>query len=292
MSNDEMNQEPSDQEHSNQKEMPRISIQNVSKRFGEKVILEDVSLDIMPGTSTTVIGMSGTGKSVLIKCVLGLLKPDSGAIYVDGENWLELSEDDQLDRMKRVGMLFQGAALFDSLKVWENVAFALLERGMGRKEAHDRASEVLEWVGLPNIEEKMPAELSGGMAKRVGLARTICHEPDIVFLDEPTTGLDPIMSDVINRLIVNLHKDSGTTIMSITHDMKSAEMISDNIAMLCHGRMHRQITPSQLKSDRDPVLRQFIEGRAEGPINCSDWGKEMEEAVTLLRSQIEEVGNR
>jgi len=282
MSNNEMNQD----------EIPRISIRNVSKRFGDKVILEDVSLDIMPGTSTTVIGMSGTGKSVLIKCVLGLLKPDSGAIYVDGENWLELSEDEHLDRMKRVGMLFQGAALFDSLKVWENVAFALLERGMNRKDAHTRASEVLTWVGLPNIEEKMPAELSGGMAKRVGLARTICHEPDIVFLDEPTTGLDPIMSDVINRLIVNLHKDSGTTIMSITHDMKSAAMISDNIAMLCHGRMHRQVTPDQLNSDKDPVLRQFIEGRADGPINCSDWGKEMEDAVMLLRSKIEEVVNR
>jgi len=279
-----------DQQETDQ--IPRISIQNVSKRFGDKVILEDVSLDIMPGTSTTVIGMSGTGKSVLIKCVLGLLRPDSGAIYVDGENWLELSEDEHLDRMKRVGMLFQGAALFDSLKVWENVAFALLERGMNKKEARARATEVLEWVGLPNIEEKMPAELSGGMAKRVGLARTICHKPDIVFLDEPTTGLDPIMSDVINRLIVNLHKDSGTTIMAITHDMKSAAMISDNIAMLCHGRMHRQVTPDQLNSDKDPVLRQFIEGRADGPVNCSNWGKEMEEAVMLLRSQIEEEMNR
>lgn len=265
--------------HNQANQIPRISIQNVSKRFGDKVILEDVSLDIMPGTATTVIGMSGTGKSVLVKCILGLLKPDSGAIYVDGENWLELSESDHLDRMKRVGMLFQSAALFDSLKVWENVAFALLERGMSREEARERAKEVLKWVGLSNTEEKMPAELSGGMSKRVGLARTICHKPDIVFLDEPTTGLDPIMSDVINRLIVRLHKDSGTTIMAITHDMKSASMISDNIAMLCHGRVHRQVTPDQLNSDQDPVLRQFIEGRAEGPANCSDWGKEIEEAV-------------
>ncbi len=263
----------------NQDQIPRISIQNVSKRFGDKVILEDVCLDIMPGTSTTVIGMSGTGKSVLIKCVLGLMQPDSGAIYVDGENWLELSEDEHLDRMKRVGMLFQGAALFDSLSVWENVAFALLERGESKATARERASEVLEWVGLPHIEDLMPAELSGGMSKRVGLARTICHKPDIVFLDEPTTGLDPIMSDVINRLIVRLHKGSGTTIMSITHDMKSAAMISDRIGMLCHGRMHRQITPDQLDSDQDPMLRQFVEGRAEGPINCSAWGREIEEAV-------------
>ena len=258
---------------------PRISIRNVSKRFGEKVILEDVSLDIMPGTSTTVIGMSGVGKSVLIKCVLGLMKPDSGDIYVDGENWLELSEKEHLDRMRRVGMLFQGGALFDSLSVWQNVAFALLERGEERATAREQAAEVLEWVGLPGIEELMPAELSGGMSKRVGLARAICHKPDIVFLDEPTTGLDPIMSDVINRLIVNLHKTSGTTIMAITHDMKSAAMISDNIGMLCHGKMHRQITPDQLDSDQDPMLRQFVEGRAEGPINCSVWGKQIEEAV-------------
>ncbi|MCF7822137.1 MAG: ATP-binding cassette domain-containing protein [Mariprofundaceae bacterium] len=263
----------------NQNQIPRISIRNVSKRFEDKIVLEDVSLDIMPGTSTTVIGMSGTGKSVLIKCVLGLMKPDSGEIYVDGENWLELSEEEQLDRMKRVGMLFQGGALFDSLSVWENVAFALLERGENRAAARERASEVLEWVGLPHIEDLMPAELSGGMSKRVGLARTICHKPDIVFLDEPTTGLDPIMSDVINRLIVRLHKGSGTTIMAITHDMKSATMISDNIAMLCQGRMHRQVTPDQLDSDQDPMLRQFVEGRAEGPLNCSIWGKEIEEAV-------------
>jgi phospholipid/cholesterol/gamma-HCH transport system ATP-binding protein len=260
-------------------QLPRISIRNVNKRFGSKIILEDVSLDIMPGSSTTVIGMSGVGKSVLIKCVLGLMKPDSGEIYVDGENWLELLEEEHLDRMKRVGMLFQGGALFDSLSVWENVSFALLERGESKTTARDQASEVLEWVGLPNIEDLMPAELSGGMSKRVGLARTICHKPDIVFLDEPTTGLDPIMSDVINRLIVRLHKDSGTTIMAITHDMKSAAMISDNIAMLCHGRIHRQVTPDQLGSDQDPMLRQFVEGRAEGPINSNVWGKDIEEAV-------------
>lgn len=260
-------------------QLPRISIRNLSKRFNGKVVLDDVSLDVMPGHATTVIGMSGSGKSVLIKCVLGLLKPDAGEIYVDGENWLALNQTELLERMKRVGMLFQGAALFDSLSVWKNVSFALLERGMKPAEARERASEVLEWVGLPNIEEKMPAELSGGMSKRVGLARAICHKPDIVFLDEPTTGIDPIMADVINRLIVRLHRESGTTIMAITHDMKSASMISDHIALLCHGDIHRQIAADQLESDQDPMLRQFVEGRAEGPINCSDWGKAMEEAV-------------
>jgi phospholipid/cholesterol/gamma-HCH transport system ATP-binding protein len=226
-----------------------------------------------------VIGMSGTGKSVLIKCILGLLKPDAGEILIDGENWLTLAETDLLQRMRRVGMLFQRAALFDSLSVWENVAFSLLRHGTRPGEARERAIEVLDWVGLPEIAELMPAELSGGMAKRVGLARTICHQPDIVFLDEPTTGLDPIMSDVINKLIVRLHKDSGTTILSITHDMKSAAMISDHIALLCHGRIHRQIPANELDSDKDPMLRQFIEGRAEGPINCSDWGKKMEKVT-------------
>lgn len=259
--------------------VPRISIRGLCKRFGDKVILDGVDLDIMPGRSTTVIGMSGTGKSVLIKCILGILKPDAGEILVDGENWLHLKEHEHLARMKRVGMLFQGAALFDSLTVWENVSFALLRRGIEQSEAKKRAIEVLAWVGLHEIEEKMPSELSGGMAKRVGLARTICHKPDIVFLDEPTTGLDPIMSDVINKLIVRLHKDSGATILSITHDMKSAAMISDQIALLCHGQVHRQIPSDQLDSDQDPMLRQLVEGRAEGPINCSVWGKQIEEAI-------------
>ena len=263
----------------NNSQLPRISIRGLSKSFEQKNILNKVDLDIMPGTSTTVIGMSGTGKSVLIKCILGLLKPDEGEILVDGEDWLALRQSEQLQRMQRVGMLFQRAALFDSLPVWENVAFALLRRGENKKQAREQAVEVLDWVGLQQVEDLMPAELSGGMAKRVGLARTICHKPDIVFLDEPTTGLDPIMSDVINRLIVRLHKDSGVTILSITHDMKSAAMISDQIALLCHGSIHKQIPASALDSDTDPMLRQFVEGRAEGPINCSQWGKQMEEVL-------------
>jgi len=260
-------------------EQPRIRIRGLSKRFGDNIVLEDVDLDIMPGHSTTVIGMSGTGKSVLIKCLLGLLKPDAGEILVDGENWLTLSEQEHLLRMRRIGMLFQGAALFDSLSVWENVSFALLRQHGDKAEARERALEVLEWVGLHDVADLMPAELSGGMAKRVGLARTICHKPDIVFFDEPTTGLDPIMSDVINRLIVRLHKDSGTTMLCITHDLKSAAMISDHIALLCRGRIHRIVPANELSSDKDPMLRQFVEGRAQGPINCSHWGKKIEEAI-------------
>jgi len=258
---------------------PRISIRGLSKSFDGNIVLENIDLDIMPGNSTTVIGMSGTGKSVLIKCVLGLLKPDAGEILVDGENWLALSEQEHLHRMRRIGMLFQGAALFDSLKVWENVSFALLRQNVGKKQARERAHEVLEWVGLHDVGDLMPSQLSGGMAKRVGLARTICHKPDIVFFDEPTTGLDPIMSDVINRLIVRLHKGSGTTMLSITHDLKSAAMISDHIALLCHGRVHRIIPADELTSDKDPMLRQFVEGRAQGPINCSPWGKKIEEVI-------------
>ncbi|OIO67800.1 MAG: ABC transporter ATP-binding protein [Zetaproteobacteria bacterium CG12_big_fil_rev_8_21_14_0_65_55_1124] len=260
-------------------DLPRISIRGLSKSFGDNVVLDGVDLDIMPDKSTTVIGMSGTGKSVLIKCILGLLKPDAGEILVDGENWLTLSENEHLKRMRRIGMLFQGAALFDSLKVWENVSFALLRQDVSKKEAKERAIEVLALVGLHDIAELMPAELSGGMAKRVGLARTICHKPDIVFFDEPTTGLDPIMSDVINHLILRLHKNSGTTMLSITHDLKSAEMISDHIALLCHGRIHRIVPANELRSDKDPMLRQFVEGRAQGPFNCSHWGINIEEAI-------------
>jgi phospholipid/cholesterol/gamma-HCH transport system ATP-binding protein len=258
---------------------PRIRIRGLSKRFGDKPVLDGIDLDVMPGESMTVIGMSGSGKSVLVKCILGLLRPDAGEVCVDGENWLGLDEGEQLRRMRRIGMLFQGAALFDSLPVWENVAFALLHHGEGRKAARERAAEVLAWVGLPGIEEKMPAELSGGMAKRVGLARAICHKPDIVFLDEPTTGLDPIMSDVINRLIVRLHESFDTTIVTITHDMKSAMMISDTITMLAHARIHRQIPATALESDEDPVIRQFVDGRAEGPINVSAGGGDMDKAA-------------
>jgi phospholipid/cholesterol/gamma-HCH transport system ATP-binding protein len=260
---------------------PRIRIRGLCKRFGDKVVLDGVDLDVMPGESMTVIGMSGSGKSVLVKCILGLMKPDAGEIHVDGENWLALDESEQLIRMRRIGMLFQGAALFDSLPVWENVAFALLHHGASHKAAWERASEVLAWVGLPGIEERMPAELSGGMAKRVGLARAICHRPDIVFFDEPTTGLDPIMSDVINRLIVRLHRDFDATIVTITHDMKSAMTISDTITMLAHARIHRQMPAKALESEQDPVVRQFVDGRAEGPINVSVWGRDMDKTVQI-----------
>lgn len=249
---------------------PKIQVCNLHKAFKDKQVLRGVDLEIYPGESMVVIGMSGSGKSVLMKCILGLLKPDSGQVLVDGEDWCALPEEEQLKRMRKIGMVFQAAALFDSLPVWENVAFALLRQGMDRKEARLRASEVLEMVGLTNVEDKMPAELSGGMAKRVGLARAICHRPEIVFYDEPITGLDPIMSDVITRLMRRLHEEFKVTSITIAHQMKLATEFGDRVAMLYRGRIHRQMAASELQSCTDPIVRQFVDGRAEGPIKIHE----------------------
>lgn len=249
---------------------PKIQVRGLRKCFGAKAVLDGIDLEVMPGESMIIIGLSGVGKSVLIKCILGLLKPDAGEILVDGEDWCKLSTDERLRHMQSVGMLFQGAALFDSLPVWENVAFALLRRGIPKKEALARASEVLEMVELPGIEMKMPAELSGGMAKRVGLARAICHRPEMVFYDEPLTGLDPVMSDAVGRLIMRLHSEFKVTSVTIAHDMKLAAAFGDRIAMLYRGRIHRILRSSELQSCPDPVVRQFVEGRAEGPIEFTE----------------------
>lgn len=247
--------------------MPKIRICSVKKCFNSKVVLDGVSLDIMPGESMVLIGLSGTGKSVLMKCILGLLKPDGGQILVDGEDWCTLSEKEQLERMRCVGMVFQGSALFDSLPVWENVAFALLRQGISRKEGRERASHMLEMVGLPGTEDLMPAELSGGMTKRAGFARAICHEPEIVFYDEPLAGLDPIMSDAITQLMLKLHKEFKVTSFTIAHNMQLARSFGNRIAMLMDGRIHRILSPDELDSCQDPKVRQFVEGRAEGPIH-------------------------
>jgi len=247
--------------------MPKIRICSVKKCFNSKVVLDGVSLDIMPGESMVLIGLSGTGKSVLMKRILGLLKPDGGQILVDGEDWCTLSEKEQLERMRCIGMVFQSSALFDSLPVWENVAFALLRQGMSRKEGRKRASHMLEMVGLPGTEDLMPAELSGGMTKRAGLARAICHKPEIVFYDEPLAGLDPIMSDAITQLMLKLHKEFKVTSFTIAHNMQLARSFGDRIAMLMDGRIHRILSPDELDSCQDPKVRQFVEGRAEGPIH-------------------------
>jgi phospholipid/cholesterol/gamma-HCH transport system ATP-binding protein len=250
---------------------PKIQLIGVKKRFGPKQVLDGVDLEIMPRTSLVIIGGSGTGKSVTLKSVLGIIAPDEGRILVDGEDVTHLKGRDREPLLRKFGMLFQGAALFDSLPVWENVAFGLIQgRGMGRAQAKDIAISKLSKVGLSeDVAYLSPAELSGGMQKRVGLARAIAADPEIIFFDEPTTGLDPIMADVINDLIVATVKDVGATTLSITHDMASARKISDNIAMLYGGKIIWQGPTASIDHSGNPFVDQFIHGRAEGPIKMA-----------------------
>lgn len=248
--------------------LPKIALKGVSKRFGPKVVLDGVDLSVAKGQSLVIIGGSGTGKSVLLKCILGLLKPDSGEILVDGENVVGLKGQARSRVLDKFGMLFQGAALFDSLPVWRNVAFGLMQgHGMKAKEAREVAIENLRRVGLtPDVADLRPSELSGGMQKRVGLARAIAAKPEIIFFDEPTTGLDPIMADVINELIVERVRDLGATTITITHDMASARKIADRIAMLYKGKIIWEGPADQIDNSGNPYVEQFVHGRAEGPI--------------------------
>ena len=246
---------------------PKIRIRDLHKAFGDKRVLDGVDLDVMPGTSMVVIGGSGTGKSVLIKCILGLLTPESGTIEIDGRNMLRIDRRERDAVNGKIGMLFQGAALFDSLPVWENVAFGLLAKGMNRDAARRRADEVLQEVGLaPSVGDLAPAELSGGMQKRVGLARAIAATPDILFFDEPTTGLDPIMGAVIDGLIVECVKGLGSTALAITHDMASAARIGDRAAMLHKGRIVWEGPAADLLHSGNSMVDQFTHGRRDGPI--------------------------
>ena len=247
----------------------KIKIRNLHKSFGKKQVLDGVDLDLYKGDSLVVIGGSGTGKSVLIKCIQGLLTPDSGSIEIDGIEIIN-ENPEVLDSMhSKMGMLFQGGALFDSLTVWENVAFDLIQnRGMRKKEAKIVAIKVLRQVGLgADIADLYPSELSGGMQKRVGLARAVSTRPEVIFFDEPTTGLDPIMADVINDLIIESAKDLGATTLTITHDMTSARKIADKIAMLYQGKIIWYGTVKELDKTDNPYVRQFINGSSKGPIN-------------------------
>ncbi len=246
----------------------KIKITNLHKAFGKKIVLSGVDLEIAKGESLVVIGGSGTGKSVLIKCIQGLLVPDEGSILVDDQEVVGIDEEEKEALHSKMGMLFQGGALFDSLSVWENVAFDLLEnRGMNKKDAKNEAIRVLRSVGLaPDVADLSPSELSGGMQKRVGLARAIASKPEIIFFDEPTTGLDPIMSDVINDLIIESVKGLGATALTITHDMTSARKIADRIAMLYQGKIVWQGTVKEMDKTDNPYVRQFINGRSQGPI--------------------------
>lgn len=243
-----------------------ITLSGVHKRFGQNRVLQGVDLAIPKGTSMVIIGGSGTGKSVLLKCILGLVRPDQGVITLDGQ---DVTKADRDAFLARFGMLFQGGALFDSLKVWENVAFRLLRgpQALPKSQAREVAVEKLRRVGLkPETAELFPAELSGGMQKRVGLARAIAAEPEIIFFDEPTTGLDPIMAGVINALIREIVVEMGVTAMTITHDMSSVRAIADNVAML-HGGVIRWTGPaSEMDATPDAYVQQFIHGRADGPI--------------------------
>jgi len=250
---------------------PKISLKNVHKAFGDKVVLNGVDLDVAEGESVVIIGGSGTGKSVTIKCILGLLTPDSGTIEIDGENVLAMEARAREKLNMQIGMLFQAAALFDSLPVWENVAFGLLaEKRCSRREARDIAMEKMGLVGLkPEIADLSPADLSTGMQKRVGLARAIAVDPAIIFFDEPTTGLDPIMADVINKLIVHVNQVIGATALTITHDMASAKKIGDRIAMLYDGQIIWAGPPEEVDNSGNDYLDQFIHGRTTGPIKMA-----------------------
>ena len=248
-----------------------IELADVYKAFGPKKVLQGVDLKIGRGKSMVIIGGSGTGKSVLLKCVLGLIEADSGLITVEGEDVTRLrqgsSERDAF--LARFGMLFQGGALFDSLPVWQNVAFRLLRGSLKRPKAEAReiAVEKLRRVGLtPDVADLFPAELSGGMQKRVGLARAIAAEPEIIFFDEPTTGLDPIMSGVINDLIREIVVEMGATAMTITHDMTSVRAIADDVAMLHGGKIRWTGPVSRMDDSGDPYVEQFISGSPVGPI--------------------------
>jgi phospholipid/cholesterol/gamma-HCH transport system ATP-binding protein len=245
----------------------KICVVNLHKSFGGNYVLRGSNLEVRQGESMVVIGGSGSGKTVLIKCIIGLMQPDEGEIYVDGLEITSLNEKRMNEVRKKFGMLFQWGALFDSLTVWENVGFGLrYQRHLKEEAIRKIASEKLALVGLKNVEDLMPAELSGGMRKRVGLARAIAIEPEILLYDEPTTGIDPIMADAINDLIVQMREKLKVTSIAITHDMKSAYKIADRIAMLYQGEIIEVGTPEEIRHSSNPIVQQFVEGRSEGPI--------------------------
>lgn len=244
-----------------------IKIRDLKIRLGKKQVLNGVDLDIPTGKTVVVMGRSGTGKSVLFKNIIGLMHPDSGSIEVDGQEVVGLGEKELNEVRKRFGVLFQSGALFDSMTVGENVGLPLREHTkLPDAEIRKRVAERLEWVGLKGVEAMKPASLSGGMRKRVGLARAIAMDPAYILYDEPTTGLDPIMSDVINRLIRSLQQRIGVTSIVVTHDMNSAYHVADEMALLNEGRVVFTGTPDEARSTTDPMVRQFIEGSSEGPI--------------------------
>jgi len=245
----------------------KIRVRGLKKSFGKKVVLDGIDLDLHAGESFVVIGGSGTGKSVLIKCILGLIHPDAGSIKIDGQEIVGLSYTAQQKALDKFGMLFQGGALFDSMTVWENVAFALTHgHGMGEVEAKEIAMEKLRAVDLDESTATIyPAELSGGMQKRVALARAIASNPEVIFFDEPTTGLDPIVSGTINQLIINSVRRIGASALTITHDIGSLRQIADRVGLLCNGKLIWTGTVAQMDKSKEPHVFQFINGLPNGP---------------------------
>lgn len=255
-----------------------ILIQDIHRRFGANHVLRGVDLNIEDGETIVIIGRSGCGKSVLLKHIMGILEPDEGDIKIDGRSMVSMPSAEQDGFRLRLGMLFQGAALFDSLTVRENVGFSLYEHTkLSEEMIKQKVAEKLGLVGLQGIEDLMPASLSGGMKKRVGLARAICNEPEIILYDEPTTGLDPINADVINDMILRMQEKLRVTSIVVTHDMTSAYKVADRIAMLYDGRIIGVGTPEQIKNSPDPIIQQFITGSAHGPI--TDQGKKETELL-------------
>lgn len=245
---------------------PKLEAQDLHKSFGGKVVLDGLSFSVDPGESLVILGPSGTGKSVLLKHLIGLIQPDSGKVKVDGEDLWALSHVERNRVRKKFGMSFQEGALFDSMSVFDNVAFPLRRSGRPPQEVSARVRECLDIVHLVNVEEKRPAELSGGMRRRVGFARAIAHQPEILLFDEPNTGLDPIMTDVIDEVILEMRERTKATIVTITHHVESAKKIGDRVALLYGGRLLYDAPPEEFLRAADPAVRQFVEGKAEGPL--------------------------
>lgn len=248
-----------------------IEITDLCKSFGDKIVLKDLTLSIKAGETKVVIGRSGVGKSVFLKNIVGILKPDSGSIKINGQEVVHLSEREYNKYRMEIGMVFQGGALFDSLNVGENVSFVLDEfMKIDKKTTKDRVAESLALVGLQGIEKMMTSELSGGMKKRVSLARVLCMKPQVIFYDEPTTGVDPITADAINNLIVDLSRKLKVTSIVVTHDMHSAYKVADSIAMFYHGQVIAEGSPDEIKNTKHPVVKQFVNGEARGPITDNE----------------------
>jgi phospholipid/cholesterol/gamma-HCH transport system ATP-binding protein len=244
----------------------KLRVEGLRKAFGPKVVLDGLSFSVRDGESLVIVGPSGTGKSVLLKHLIGLIRPDAGTVYVDGKDLWALSERDRNAARKRFGMSFQEGALFDSMNVFDNVAFPLRRSGRPPAEVRERVRECLDIVHLPDVEQKRTSELSGGMRRRVGFARVIAHEPEILLFDEPNTGLDPIMTDVIDEVILEMKEKLDVTIVTITHHIPSARKIGDRIALLHGGRLLLDATPEEFLRSQEPAVKQFVEGSAEGPL--------------------------